>query len=613
MKWKQIDVDPTKVISAMANFGKFSQITCHYLAEHGITSPNQLADFLSPKLHEPNLIVDTDKFNQTLLRHLLNNDQIVVYGDYDADGACATTIAIATLRNARKLLLKKMPLNKSDAGNHYRIDYFINKRSMNFGIQSETVTALLAKFPDTKLIITVDNGIVAVKGVQAAVDQGVDVIVTDHHEPLADGTLPPAKANCDIKRTESQYPFTGLSGTGVIYKLMLNFYECQFGNNRFVKRFADLVGLTVISDSMPVIDENRLYLQHVMNEINNFMDGKPGLRPVLQLMLQIMLSKGTIKVKQAPFDNSIIGFRLAPMINAVSRVTGSIDSVVDAMLTFNGQTRINLVRQMYDLNEQRKEISRTICDAVDQALIGKTLPNFLVINLNDYLKSQDKQSDKLLGIVGLVSGHLTNEYHRPSLVLTKANDGYYHGSGRSIEGVSIIKYLRQANDKLPECFKAFGGHAGACGVTVTSKTQVKALADLLADMCSKLPEPVSYYDVQVSPHQVTSHLLQELKSLAPFGVGFEAPIFRIKGQVLNSKTFGRGKCSQHLKFDLAVKNEDPVNIIAWKQAKLMKPNQLLTTADCLGVLEFSEYSKRFVQFNANDCHLQFLVKAVEKN
>jgi single-stranded-DNA-specific exonuclease len=478
------------------------------LYNRGFTKEEEIVSFFDndpSKVHNPLLMMDMEKGIMLVKEALEKNKHLVIYGDYDADGASATAIGVLGLRKL---------------GAH--VDYFINNRfDHGYGIKPEGVDDLLKAFPTVDMIITVDNGIVAYEGIDYANEKGIDVIVTDHHDPHPSGKMPNALAIINPKRPGDEYPFKGICGATVIHKFMLALYWEMDEALDYVDDMMDIVGMATIGDMMPLLDENRIFVKQSLKLV------KQGTRPAFAKLVE--------KTEISLINEEMFGFKFVPMVNAPSRLLGSIELAVDLFLTEDEKEMGNLIDKLIALNDERKEIT-----AVQEALAMKMIED---MGDQPFYVLYNPEFDE--GIVGLVAGRIKEAFHRPAIVLTN-HHGIAKGSGRSIEAFHITDALHATTETLI----GFGGHAGACGMSL-DVTKIDELRERLCEMAqNQLTEedmtPKIFVDAYVEPVDLTVEYVDELDTLRPFGQGFEKPFLQLTN--FNSKDFLlMGENKNHLK------------------------------------------------------------------
>jgi len=260
VKWLEVKKDKRRndiirEFNTHPEIEKLSTVAKDILINREVTTVEEVLEILDDDImnqHNPLELKDMDKMVSLLKQYVQESKHIVIYGDYDSDGACATAIAVLCLRELG-----------------VQVDYFINNRFVHgYGMTPKGVQDLIKRYPTTDVILTVDNGIVAFEGIEAAVRAGIDVLITDHHEPLPDGTLPNALAVVNPKRLDDTYPFSEICGATVIYKVMLSLYMELGEPLDYVYSMIDIVGMATVGDVMPLRDENRLFVKEAIKQIN---------------------------------------------------------------------------------------------------------------------------------------------------------------------------------------------------------------------------------------------------------------------------------------------------------------------------------------------------------
>lgn len=446
-----------------------------------------LLDMDPTNVHNPKLLLDADKVVSVLMEAVEKQYHIVVYGDYDADGASATSVAVLALR---KLGAK--------------VDYFINNRFKHgYGIMPSGVDDLLVKFPTAQIILTVDNGIVAYDGIDYANSKGLKVLVTDHHDPSPDNKMPNALAVVNPKRVDCPYPFKGLCGASVIFKIMQYLYFEMDVDGEYVDELIDIVGMATIGDVMPLVDENRVFVLEALRRLEN------NSRKAFEILRK--------ETKVSEINEEVFGFKYVPMVNAPSRMDGSIDLAVDLFLETDEDVITSIVKELIEINERRKTLTAEQETIAMDMLEKKGVKSVVVLYHEDFHE----------GIVGLIAGRIKEKYNRPTIVLTK-HGNIAKGSGRSIEGFHITQGLHSTSETLI----GFGGHSQACGMSLN----VDKVDELEARMIERADALLTeddfvrkiMIDAVVTPSDLTVDFIDDLNAMRPFGAGFPKPVLGLK-------------------------------------------------------------------------------------
>lgn len=492
------------------------------LYNRGIKTPVEMEEFLFPSLtkqlraHPP--LLDMDKAVSILKAVVANKEMVTIYHDYDVDGVTAGVTALSALSQLG------VPVN------HYCNDRITG----GFGINAAGVDEIVAKFPDTKVLLTVDNGIAGIEGVSRAKELGLKVIITDHHEPGA--KLPDADAVIDHKRVdESARQDKNCCGAGVVWKLMLELYIGLGRNVEPVMDLLDIVALGTIADVVPLIGDNRAIVQEGLKRINS------GARPFFQMCLELL--------EKESIDAMTVAFRIAPMINAVSRMGGDASKLIDLFMETNADDLRAGIIALDDINEARKEETRRETELAKE-LVGKAPVGAIVFN-HESLQE---------GIVGIVAGQLKEEFSLPAVVLAKDKDGNWKGSARSPEGFM----LKEALDQCAEYLISYGGHAKAAGLTVRAadldkfKEKLTKLAlEAAGDKGFEVAIPI---DAVLGAQDYTEDMVRHLGILEPFGEGFRQPLFGLIADNITGVRY-MGTEEQHVRYQ----DESGLQVIQWNK------------------------------------------------
>ena len=489
------------------NIEEISQFFHQQFAENRGLTTEQLTEMTHPKmaqLHDFGLAENADAFVQYLHTH--SDKEITIFGDYDADGVLATTVAYHGL----KLL-----------GIGSKVNVHVPTRADGYGISPSAVDKLVTKFPTTETILTVDNGVVGFDGVAHAKSLGLDVVVSDHH--LGTDVDTEADVVVDINRPNDHYPFKGLSGTGVIFKLWV-LYAQRYNPEKLpaVYQLMDLVGVSVVSDVMPVLDENRVFLTSALRSIQH--DKRPQ-----WTALKHVLEAHRMRVPDV-IDETFIGFTLAPIINSANRVTDSPAYAYRVFMTQQPLFMDDYWTELVALNNQRKDDVNAITKTLTEQVYAtyEKIPDALVI-----------VADMRLGYMGLIANSLMTEFNVPVIVASETHDGIAHGSARSFEPYHLVNALKDAPHVL-----TVGGHAQAGGVSfkVADRADVErefaeavhAQAEqnevtetqVVSDITLRFDTTQNAWTWQdkLVPLDVIVHLVAELAMYRPYGQSFPEPV-----------------------------------------------------------------------------------------
>lgn len=481
-----------------------SPMICEYMCDKGYKTKEEILHFKN--FNENDLckvkeMKDGELFLSVLYNALKNKKKIVIYGDYDGDGVCATTIFMRTLTNLAYKLGGKNP------------DWFISNRfKEGYGLSVKGMERLISTYPDVELIVTCDNGIVAFDGVNYAKSKGIDVIISDHHTASPDGRLPDCPVVCEKRLDENHNTTEGFCGAELARRIcfelvkMFNFEETM---KDFLETLYAFAGFATITDVIEMNSANHYVTKRGLEVINS------GKLKCFEAMKEVM------DISRKEIDEITIGYKLGPMINAAGRIVGEATLPTKLFLsTAESQCKqyaesllnLNTVRQEKSLEEQ-KQVKKEIDDN------NYEKDPFIVVCEGGYEE----------GIAGLNASFIVDNYKVPAICLCKTEDpDVYKGSARSVEGFNI----KAALDKCTDLLLGYGGHPGAAGLSI-KKENIVPFRNRMIELARDVEnfEEVFEIDYVLEPKDVTCEVANEYKNvLAPFGPNFEKPIFALKGE-----------------------------------------------------------------------------------
>lgn len=458
------------------------------LMQRGITTLAEAEKFFHPSLrdlHNPFLMPDMNRAVDRLNKAMGAKEKIMVYGDYDVDGTTAVALVYRYLQNF-----------------YSEIDFYIPTRNEDgYGITTKVIDE--AHENGVKLFIILDCGIKAIQEIKYAKALGIDFIICDHHVP--DEELPPAVAILNPKMEGSTYPCSHLSGCGVGYKFMQAFSISNGISTAELEGMLDLVAVSIASDIVPMVDENRVMAYHGLKRINS--NPNMGLRAIIRTC--------GLQSKEISFSDLI--FKIGPRINASGRMQSGREAV--ELLTcrdFREAAALSLAIDQY--NKDRKQLDKLITEEANAILEARgemdSNKKSIVIYNEDWHK----------GIIGIVASRLTELYYKPSVVLTFAN-GLATGSSRSVQGFDVYKAVEACRDLLEN----FGGHTYAVGLSLkvenlpefTRRFEEYVAANILPTQLT----PQLDIDAVIDFAQITPEFVSTLQLFSPFGPGNQKPVF----------------------------------------------------------------------------------------
>lgn len=497
------------------------------LKNRGITNPEEAERFLKPDyerdLYDPFLLPDMDKAVERILQAIEKKEKIVIYSDYDADGIPGGVILHDFLEKI---------------GHENFANYIPHRHLEGFGLNAEAIEKF--KEDKVKLIITVDCGIADVAEVKHAKKCGMDVIITDHHEPsflpssdeggLRGVELPDCVAVVDAKRADSQYPFRELCGAGVAYKLIQGIlFKKRFDLKEGAEKwFLDMVGIATLSDMVPLVGENRALAFYGLKVLRK--SPRPGLMKLLRLL----------KIDQKSLTEDDIGFSISPRINAASRM----GDPEDAFKLFIAKTdaEADLAARLLDqINSERKGVVAGLVKEVKKIMKKRYVDGLdhkvIVIGNPEWKPS----------LLGLVANSLVDDHNRPVFLWGRDGGNILKGSCRGDGSISVVALM---NELEPGILEEFGGHDMSGGFSVIQE-KIHLLEEKLqfayervmikADLVSPKPRSGEVKaEAELTFDEVTLENYKLLEKLAPFGTGNPKPLFIFKKAVIqNIKTFGK--------------------------------------------------------------------------
>ena len=507
------DADFTKIAKKAGLGAEVARL----LFERGIKDEASLKKFLEPSLedlHDPYLLNDMEKAVERIRHAIEQGELILIYGDYDADGMTSASIVKESLEQLGAECLVYLP-------NRFTDGYGPNASVYKYFIEQQGVS----------LIVTVDNGVAGHEAIDLAQSMGVDVIVTDHHSMPE--VLPDAYAIIHPEHPGADYPFKHLAGCGVAFKLACALLE------EVQVELLDLVAIGTIADMVSLTDENRIMVQYGLEVLRNTQ------RMGLQEMFEIA------GISSSDVTEETVGFQLAPRLNALGRLDDP-NPAIDLLTGFDDEEVHEIALLIHQKNEERKEVVQFIYDEAKKMV------------------DPDKSVQVLAkegwnpGVLGIVAGRLLEELGQTVIVLN-IEDGRAKGSARSVEAVDIFEAL----DPHRELFIAFGGHAGAAGMTL-EVDKLEVLSDVLEAYIREKGADAQgknnlFLDEELDLEDLSLETVKSFERLAPFGMDNQKPIFYIRDfQVENARVMGAGNA--HLKLKIS-KGESSFEVVAFGQGK----------------------------------------------
>ena len=536
----EIDEDQAKIIAEKFHL---SMLIARLLVNKGIVNEEQIPVFLQPtrnNFYDPFLMPDMEKAVIRIITAIQHHEKIIIYGDYDVDGITSSVVF--------KNYLEERGL-KADI-------YIPNRLDEGYGLNEKAIQGIVEQ--GYQLMITVDCGITGIKEVELANCLGLDVIITDHHEPSKE--LPNAIAVVDAKREDNGYPFRGLAGVGVTFKTIQAISQQLNLPAESYLKYLDIVCIGTISDIVPLQDENRVISQLGLKLIKQTKN--VGLKTLLN----------SIGFQQ--IDSNTVSFGIAPRMNACGRM-GHENIAVDLLLTDNGQEAQKLTQELNRYNLERQAIEKKIFEEAIE-MTKNTKQQCIVVGKKGWHH----------GVIGIVSSKVTEMYGKPSILLCY-EDGMAKGSGRSIKGFD----LHQALENCEQYVEQFGGHSMAIGVSIKEKNVEKFAEQLNQYAKTKNIEsivPVLLIDQKVELKDLSIEDVKNLKLLEPFGEANPVPLFQLSNLKIEAiRALSEGK---HLKLTLKDENNKYIDVIGFNMGQLSEEYKIGEKIDVVGNLKINDFN-----------------------
>jgi single-stranded-DNA-specific exonuclease len=507
-KWVLREIDEEVCGRLQAELGVLP-LTAKLLSNRGLDSADKVKAFLNKDeipLHDPYLLKDMDRAVERIRRAIDNKERVCIYGDYDVDGVTSTMMLFDYL-----------------TGRGVKCEYFIPDRiSEGYGLSLPVIQRMVGR---VDMIITVDTGITAIDEALYAKEQGIDMVITDHHNCRE--IIPDAVAVVNPHREDCAYPFKNLAGVGVVFKLLC---AVDGDTKRICDRYADIVAIGTIADVMPIIDENRRIAAMGLKKLESVRS--PG---ILALMRHAGIIKHGRQVKKV--TSSTVGYVLAPRINAAGRIA-SASRAVELLVTKDEQLADKIAGELCETNKLRQAMEQEIYEQALQQIeqFGKD-DCFFVLGSDGWHQ----------GVIGVVASKIAEKFSLPCILFSYDGD-VAKGSGRSIKGFSLMDALSSCEDLLCE----YGGHELAAGLSVNKdriddfRKRINEYAkQYLVKTDSSLPLEI---ECKVDFSDVTLQGIREMQTMEPFGLQNLQPVLMMKRVAVTDLVYLSG--GKHLKFKL---------------------------------------------------------------
>jgi single-stranded-DNA-specific exonuclease len=566
-RWVYSEPERERSVSEMAETLSIPTEIARLLVIRGIDNFSDAKSFFRPEsesLHDPFLMKDMDLAAARLSSAIRNREKVVIYGDYDVDGTTATSILY--------IFLKEFGLDVSWYIPHrFKEGYGINPDGIRYAMEQ-----------NASLIVSVDCGITAIEEARYAKEQGIDLIICDHH--TVGDVLPDAVAVLDPKRPDCSYPFDGLSGAGVGFKLVQATVQKLGLDRKMPYQFLDLVAISIASDIVPIVDENRILMRLGLSLINT--SPRVGIKALLE----------KIKIQPGSVSTSSIVFSVGPRINAAGRM-GDATSAVELMIADDPIKASRYASELETINVRRRDTdSQTMDQAMEMVEAGGNLDELSTMVLH--------HPEWHLGVIGIVASRLVDTFYRPTIMLSTV-EGKIKGSARSIRGFNIYDALKQCEDLLEQ----FGGHEFAAGLTMSEENLGEFTKRINEIACLRLADndfiPELHIDTDLNLEKLDMKFWKLLSQFEPFGPGNMRPIFVSKGVNVEGVPgiVGNG----HLKMKVRQGSSAVIDAIGFNMHDFMPliRNSSGRRMDMAYVLEENFWNgKRSIQMRVKDIHFE---------
>ena len=554
-KWEFYNPNEKKVKEISEKFN-VSELLATVLLNRNIIKDEDVKLFLNPTrkdFHDPYLMPDMEKAVNRIITAIDKKEKTIIYGDYDVDGITSITVL--------SKFLKERNLNVGA--------YIPNRLEEGYGLNKKAIKKIADE--GYKLIITVDCGISGTEEIDYAYSLGMEVIITDHHEPLE--VLPKALAVIDCKRKDNKYPFNSLAGVGVAFKLIQAIgIRLDLEEKEYLK-FLDIVCIGTISDIVPLVDENRVIAKLGLKLVEN--TRSPGVKALLNAAAYKEVNSNTVS------------FGMAPRINACGRMGHERDAL-DLFLTENIVEANRITEKLNNYNRERQEIEKRI---FDEAILKITSEHLM--NNNAIVIGSENWHH---GVIGIVASKITELYFKPSILICfEGEEG--KGSGRSIPGFDLHAALCSTSDYLEK----YGGHEMAVGLSLKKSNFQKfrqKFEQIARDNHTEDLVSVIKIDKEINLKDISLENVKQLKLLEPFGEANKTPIFIYKNLKIDSiRALSEGK---HLKLTLKDGNTI-INAIGFNMGEYSEEFLIGDKIDVIGLLEINTFNGvENVQINMKD-------------
>ncbi|RAR46421.1 single-stranded-DNA-specific exonuclease RecJ [Flavobacterium lacus] len=549
MRWTIKPKPEPQLVSQLATELNVSTLIAALLVQRGISTFEQAKQFFRPglnDLHDPYLMKDMDKAVHRIEKAISNQENILVFGDYDVDGTTAVSLVSSFLRSYYPNVATYIP-DRYDEG------YGISFKGIDFADDN-----------GFSLIIALDCGIKSIDHVAYAKEKNIDFIICDHHRPGE--ILPEAIAVLDPKRVDCSYPYDELCGCGVGFKLIQALAKNRNHSIDDLIPYLDLVATAIAADIVPMTGENRILAKFGLEVINT--NPRPGIKALIQ------------NVKKKVLTITDVVFIIAPRINAAGRIKHG-NHAVELLTEFNLEQAQQFASEIEGYNADRKDLDKQITiEALSQIEENNEKEKFTTVVYNENWHK---------GVIGIVASRLTETYYRPTLVFTKSGDKLA-ASARSVKDFDVYNALEKCAHHLEQ----FGGHMYAAGMTLKEENYLQfkeAFENVVQETIHPdLLIPEILIDAEIDLTEINPKLIRLLHQFEPFGPENMTPVFIAKNLIDTGYGKTIGQNDEHLKLFVKQNQSEGFGVIGFglgKMLELTKNQQPFETAFCIDENEFN--------------------------
>lgn len=562
---QQLSEEEIALVKDFSEMLKCPELVAELLFRRGLRSEDEVREFFTPQMakqYDPFLFPDMDKAVARVLRAIDTHERITIYGDYDVDGTTATALLFLGLRRVGA-----------------EIDFYIPHRMIDgYGLSLGSLDQL--KENGTSLVISVDCGVNALDEIAAMVDMGMEIIITDHHNPK--DVLPLAVAIINPKLPGCPYPFPHLAGVGVAYKLLMAVYSrLGIATDDNTLKYMDLVAVGTIADIVPLTDENRIFasigLRHLIEKKNL------GLNALIQIS----------GMNHKTLDTTDIVFGIAPRINAAGRM-GSASQAVELLISTDeaiSQDLAEIIERQNSLRQQQDQKTfHEACEIIEKKYKDLANTPCMVVSSDDWHP----------GVIGIVASKLVEKYYRP-VIMISFKDGFGSGSGRSMGDFDLFSALKHCEHNL----HSYGGHKYAVGLTIYQEYIDRFENELRRYVSDNLRteqiKPPLVIDHSIQLYDINNFMMDWLERFAPFGPENNRPIFVTRGVNVASYPYNVGR--NHLKLKV-VKDGITLDLIGYNLGDYLTLLKKNSVVDIAYTLEYNRFgNKTAIQGKLRDIHI----------